>query len=315
MNASGRMDRLTFIYLLIFCCFTFVCIHGEGQDFSSCEVALMVRRGTTLRTVPQSSLTVCCPVKHCGESLSVSWCKLLDTGKCKWINYTENREIILTEKQVKDELISYLTFTRISIHDDGLYRCSLKGYGPDAQISHKINISVSESNKGVKPSECVTEVELPNAAAGDYSMPWLPYLAICLTVALLVATLTVITLLSFYVWERILTKNTKEQDTSSTHIIPDLPNGNAPSPFFLRPHLSFLNDTNSPSTSERPPPHPALVTSGTQPAVTNTADGSQESDRAVYAVVNHRQSGVLAREQPASEQQQKNTEYAAIIVS
>ncbi|XP_059199483.1 B- and T-lymphocyte attenuator-like [Centropristis striata] len=211
MNASGRMDRLTFIYLLIFCCFTFVCIHGKGHDFPSCFVVLLVQKGTTFITVPQSPLTVCCPVRHCGESLSVTWCKLLDTGECKRINYTENREIILTEKLVNDRLISYLTFTRISIHDDGLYGCSLKEYGPDVLISHKINISVSESNKGVKPFECVTEVELPNTAAGDDSKSWLPFLATCLTVALLVVTQTVITLLSFYVQKRMLTHNhTKE---------------------------------------------------------------------------------------------------------
>lgn len=121
--------------MIIFCVFIL--------DLSpSCEIELMVRRGTTLKTVPQQPLTVRCPVRHCGESLNVTWCKLLDTNVCEEIDYTENIERRQNEKHVRNELISYLTFTRISVHDDGLYRCHLKGYNYK-KISHIINISVS----------------------------------------------------------------------------------------------------------------------------------------------------------------------------
>lgn len=110
------------------------------DSFPSCEVELMVRRGTTRKVAPRQPLTVSCPVKHCGESLNVTWCKLLD--ECEQINYTKNVEIRQTENHVEDEMISILTFRRISIHDDGLYRCYVKGYKYE-QISHIINISVS----------------------------------------------------------------------------------------------------------------------------------------------------------------------------
>lgn len=102
----------------------------------------MVRRGTTYTTAPRQRLTVRCPVKHCGESLDVTWCKLLDTNKCERINYTENVEVRQNYTHVKGELISLLTFKRISTDDDGLYRCGLKGY-KYFQISHIINISFS----------------------------------------------------------------------------------------------------------------------------------------------------------------------------
>lgn len=104
----------------------------------SCEVEVMVWRGTTWETAPQQNLSVSCPVKHCGESIKVTWCKLLHTNTCEQMNYTENVETNTTQ----DELISYLNFTRISIHDDGLYRCNVKGDRYE-QISNIINISVS----------------------------------------------------------------------------------------------------------------------------------------------------------------------------
>lgn len=96
----------------------------------------MVHRGTTVKTAPRQPLTVKCPVKHCGESLDVAWCKLLNTNRCEQINETGNVEIL------QDEMISSLIFKRISIYDDGLYRCYLKG-SKYVAFSHIINISVS----------------------------------------------------------------------------------------------------------------------------------------------------------------------------
>ncbi|XP_074514229.1 uncharacterized protein LOC141782088 [Sebastes fasciatus] len=218
------------------------------------------------------------------------------------MNYTENVETNTTQ----DELISYLNFTRISIHDNGLYRCNVKGDKYE-QISNIINISVSDSYQGVKllpnTHSDNNKDELPSAA-GDEDVPWLSY-SIISSITLLVGTLTVLTLLSLYGWKRIL-NHTKGQETPA-HMIPNLPNPSAPSTL-------ALHDTYTPSTAERPPSQPPLMTTnGNQPAVANTVDGGQRSDRAVYAVVNYRQSGIPAREQHAVTEQNKNTaEYAAI---
>ncbi|XP_074515165.1 uncharacterized protein LOC141782540 isoform X1 [Sebastes fasciatus] len=306
MNTSGRMDKLTYTYLLMFCCLTFVCIDGRVQDLiPSCEVEVMVWRGTTWETAPQQNLSVSCPVKHCGESIKVTWCKLLHTNTCEQMNYTENVETNTTQ----DELISYLNFTRISIHDNGLYRCNVKGDKYE-QISNIINISVSDSYQGVKHLPNThsdnNKDELPSAA-GDEDVSWLPYFIIPVSIALLVVTLTVLTLLSFYGWKRIQ-NHTKGQETP-TRMLPDLPSPSAPS-------ILALHDTYSPSTAESPPSAPPMMTTnGNQPAVANTADGGQGSLYAVYSTVNHRQSGIPATEQHAATEQKKKTGYAAIIVS
>ncbi|XP_036964549.1 uncharacterized protein si:ch211-214p13.8 isoform X3 [Acanthopagrus latus] len=144
-----------------------------------CEVGLMVRRGTTWTAAPRQRVTVKCPVKDCGESLNVTWCKLSDADRCERINQTENVQQI--DKRVKDELVSFLTFKRISIHDAGLYGCSLKGYKYEV-ISHAINISVSDSYHGVKKSVDTTDGTL--SVAGDEDLSWPAYI-ICLSVALL----------------------------------------------------------------------------------------------------------------------------------
>ncbi|TDH06805.1 hypothetical protein EPR50_G00117070 [Perca flavescens] len=299
------MARPAYTHLWIFICFTFVCIYGRGQDrFPLCEVELKVRRGTTRKTVPQQRLTVRCPVKHCGESISVTWCKQVDINKCEQINYAENVEIKQNDEHVKDKLISYLTFTRISINDNGLYQCLVKGY-KSQHISHFINISVSDLNQGVENYDN-NAYELPRLAAGDKDVSWLPYFFICASIALLVATLTVSTHLSCYCWKRILTYNQSKRQEMSTHMIPDLPNANAPS-------TPVLYDTYSQSTAGRPPSPSPLMTNGNQPAVANTADQSQVSDHAVYAFFNHCR--IPAREQHAATEQNKNTDFAAISVS
>lgn len=110
--------------------------------FPSCEVGVMVQRGTTWKAAPRQRVTVECPVSHCGQSLNVTWCKLLDGKKCEPINGTDNVEIRQDDQHAQGELISFLTFKRISIDDDGLYRCDVEEYRY-IQINHIINISVS----------------------------------------------------------------------------------------------------------------------------------------------------------------------------
>lgn len=115
-------------------------VHVFVSDLSdSCEVVLMVRRGTTWGVAPRQSLTVSCPVKHCGESLRISWCKIFGIT-CETINSSENVEI--RQIHTEDEEISQLIFKQVSTDDDGLYRCELMGQTSES-VSHSINISVS----------------------------------------------------------------------------------------------------------------------------------------------------------------------------
>lgn len=305
------MFRQPSFYLLIFCCFTFVCINGGDEDLStSCDVELMVKRGTIKRAVPQQSLTVACPVKHCGEPQNVTWCKMLETTRCEDINY-ENVEITPNVKHDQNKLISFLTIKRISIHDDGLYRCRLKGN--KFQFSHIINISVSELNQGLESSgdnadEFLSVIDdLPHVAVDDEDVSWLPYFSICVSIALLILTLTVMTLLSFHGWKRTLSFSDTNRKEMSTHVIPGLPKVNPPSTPVPQPHLTTENYIYSRSAPERPPLQPPPMPDESQPASANTLN-------AVYAVINHRQPGIPAREQHAAPKQDKKAEYAVINV-
>uniref|UniRef100_A0A3Q2QVG6 Ig-like domain-containing protein n=1 Tax=Fundulus heteroclitus TaxID=8078 RepID=A0A3Q2QVG6_FUNHE len=86
------------------------------------------------------NLTVKCPVKLCGKSFNVTWCKFSNTTICEIIPNMKNRSI--RQEYHGDNLISYLTFNWVSINDDGLYRCDL-GNGHKS-VSHTINISHTE---------------------------------------------------------------------------------------------------------------------------------------------------------------------------
>ncbi|KAG7503395.1 B-and T-lymphocyte attenuator-like [Solea senegalensis] len=235
--------------------------------FPRCEVATMVQRGTTVVTIPQQSVTVSCPVVHCGKSLIVTWCKLSNTGRCQQIGNTENVEI-QQDSHLKDKLISNLTFKQISAGDDGLYRCELHGLANgESRVSHHINISVSAASL---------------SQAVDESASWHPYFYICGGVAVLVFTLTALTLQQFYRRKQPTYKPTKKQDKY------------------------ILNDICSPSAAQTPPP---LITDGKQP-LESTANEHPES-----AVINHAQSEISASKQHVATEQDKDPQYAAIIVS
>ncbi|XP_056246232.1 B- and T-lymphocyte attenuator [Seriola aureovittata] len=314
MNMLCFMVKLSNTCLMIF--FLFVSVYGRGEDSSPSCVQLMVRSGTTLKRAPQQSATVSCPVKHCGKSLNITWCKLLDSNSCERINKTENVEIRQDDDHVKNELISYLTFKWITVYDDGLYRCEFRG--KYHEISHIINISVSDMHQGDETTDDTDNIAVRSLSAADgEAVTWLPYFYICVGIVLLVFTMTALTLLSFHGWKTFFTetltfKPTKGQEMSS-HMIPDLPKGNTPSTPVLQDH-SVLNAIYSPNTAGTPPSPPSLTTNRNQP-LANTGDKSHASDYAVYAVINHAQPGIPARKQHAVTKQDNNPKYTTINVS
>lgn len=93
-----------------------------------------------MKRAPWKPVTVSCPVKHCGKSLNVTWCKLLDGRNCERINEMEDVEV--RQDASRAELISYLTFKNISLNDEGLYRCELRDTAI-YEYSNAVNISVS----------------------------------------------------------------------------------------------------------------------------------------------------------------------------
>lgn len=105
----------------------------------SCEVALLVRRGTSVEAARGQRTTLRCPVEHCGQSVKVNWCK--ECNRCGGITLTENLEITQTSSS-KNRLLSSLTFKRISSDDAGLYKCCVTD-DQNEEISHAIKVKVS----------------------------------------------------------------------------------------------------------------------------------------------------------------------------
>ncbi|XP_058478606.1 B- and T-lymphocyte attenuator isoform X3 [Solea solea] len=259
-----------------------------------------VRRGTTVKKIPQQSVTVSCPVVHCGKSLNVTWCKLSNTGRCQQIGNTENVEI-RQDGHLKDKLISYLTFKQISVYDDGLYRCELHGLANgESHISHHINISVSDMHQGLESDGSIAAASLNQAV--DESASWHPYFYICGGIALLVFTLTALTLLQFYGCQQVPNNKATQNQKMYTHMIPDLPKWFAPfSPGSQTQYV--LNDIYSASALAPPP----LITDGKQP-LESTANKHRED-----AVINHAQSEISASKQHVATEQDKDPQYPAIL--
>ncbi|XP_015253618.1 PREDICTED: B- and T-lymphocyte attenuator-like [Cyprinodon variegatus] len=261
--------------LLIIWWTVFICIYGEDEG-SSCDVTFTVRRGTTKRAIPGQSLTVSCPVKHCGNVLNITWWKLSNTSSYKIIPNTEN--ITIRQEYHKDDLISYLSFNQVTIIDDGLYRCALEHR--DESVSHAINISISDRNIGVKDPE---DVVVGSKTRGDNG-PWLPYFMICISIVLLVITAIMLTTVCCYSWRGTWTYNSKKGEQEiSTHKIPELlKTGVCFSPI-LRPQMSALNDSKAERTTST---STSLTHVGNKPATENSAAEFKLSNSVVYAVIN-----------------------------
>ncbi|XP_026151527.1 B- and T-lymphocyte attenuator [Mastacembelus armatus] len=311
MNMLNRMG-LAYTYLMIIKCLTFVSIYGKAKDlFPSCDVVLMVRRNTHMKIAPNQSLTVKCPVKHCGKSLEVTWCKLLDTDRYGPFNKSENVEIRQNNNHRKDELISYLTFKRISMHDEGMYRCDLERCQSNFNyFSHAINISVSDRYQGFEISDHKAAKLL--SSADNKAVSWLPYFYICACIVLLIVSLILLTLLNFYCWKRIMTYKLTKAQKMSNHMIPDLPKRSSPTVPVLTAHFSILNDIYAPGPARTPSSPPHSFTNGNQPLASMAKEGQPSG---VYAVINHRQSRIPARKQGTVIKQDKKIEYTTVAVS
>ncbi|KAM9709601.1 B- and T-lymphocyte attenuator-like [Menidia menidia] len=297
--------------LIVFCS-TFICIYGGNQDLpASCEVALLVRRGTTLRAVPQQNLEVSCPIKNCGESLSVTWCKVRIKTACEQISETENIEI--TQVQERGDLVSYLRFKKVSAHEEGLYRCRVIGHTPEV-FSHVINISVSAGSQIVEPSGDKDGGKDSSKNTGDKYV-WLPYFCICVGLIFLIAAVILVTLLRYHSQNGKWTWNSINREETSSHMmIPGLPQRNSPSAPLQDTHVSAVNDIYSTLVRKNTKSPVSYISSDSQPVVANPADKNQVELSSAYAVIDHNQIGRLARKQHATSTENDSTDYAAVKV-
>ncbi|XP_048882977.1 uncharacterized protein LOC125749592 [Brienomyrus brachyistius] len=122
----------------------------EGSD-DVCPVEIRVARNTVTSAVENSSLTLHCPVKHCGWRPAVTWCKR-NPAHCITVNVADNIKIQWKYSETEPNTgTSDLIFTRVSMGDAGLYRCGV--YGTVTSVSHLINVSVTEN-----VNQCAVEI-------------------------------------------------------------------------------------------------------------------------------------------------------------
>uniref|UniRef100_A0A4W5RMN6 Ig-like domain-containing protein n=1 Tax=Hucho hucho TaxID=62062 RepID=A0A4W5RMN6_9TELE len=233
------MDRPCSDHILLVQCLLFLlCVHGNAQDQGpACEVR--VKRNTIWNAVLQKALTINCPVRHCGEKLHATWCKFVDLFHCEQIHETEQVTFGWRQKN-----ILILDFKKISMNDDGLYRCRVVENG-SMTVSHAIKVSVSDSNLEITSTADNNTNDSPNAKPDRNDPSFLPYFYICVGIVVLVFIVTAFSFFCLHANKgptRSTENRTKKQEMSTLA---------APSP-----DLSFNPEGTFPSSPSTPNPKP-----------------------------------------------------------
>ncbi|XP_050958978.1 B- and T-lymphocyte attenuator isoform X2 [Labeo rohita] len=182
-----RKTALFLDMLVVFILHVSTDAQGNG---SQCPV-FKVQRGTVHKACINKPFKISCNLVHCGDqTINVTWTK---ENLNKWIPVSGADQMSLSQNNLSSKLLtSYLTFTNISKHHDGLYRCELQLLN-SSTVSHHINVSVSDDMMEDEMS-CIEKRE--NTDSGSNSYPWwLPYLCICLGVVILVVIVILISIL------------------------------------------------------------------------------------------------------------------------
>uniref|UniRef100_A0A4W5RBQ6 Ig-like domain-containing protein n=1 Tax=Hucho hucho TaxID=62062 RepID=A0A4W5RBQ6_9TELE len=287
--------------LLVHCLLFLVCNHGNAEG--ACDIDVLIKRNTVWNAVHQKRLTINCPVRHCGETLRVTWCKFEDAN-CKQINETEQVKMGWKPFDIRSEnRIAFLDFKKISMNDDGSYRCGMAG-NKSSIVSHAINVSVSDDSQ--------------NAKHDEKYLSWLPYVYICVGIVLLVVVVTAISFLCLYGCKgptRSTNKGIKEQAAPCPDLSSCSKGTFSSSPFTPNPAHSDNLYNNGPygKCINRASAHSLLVTNGTLPSSDITA-GGQGSNHLVYATLNHQTPRGSPKPPHIPTPQDECSEYAAIRV-
>ncbi|XP_065149038.1 uncharacterized protein [Paramisgurnus dabryanus] len=179
-----KMDYLyiknTAFFLTLFIVFILY-VNIDAQDQSEQCPVFKVVRGVVHKVCLNKPLKISCSLKTCDEQpINITWSKY--EHMVKWMPVNETDQISSSKNHSGLKYItSYLVFTNISKHHEGLYRCDFKLPHTSA-FSHHINISVSDNSNGTEMS-CD---EMAEAKSNDSDPLWLRYLFICIGVVILV---------------------------------------------------------------------------------------------------------------------------------
>ncbi|XP_018605416.1 B- and T-lymphocyte attenuator-like [Scleropages formosus] len=218
MTSPGTGSSLVLLSL------TMLVTSAQGKE-DDCQPEVRVARNTAVPALETKTLTIYCPFKDCGMEANVTWCKVDHAALCKPLHQFHHVKLELTkdEKDTHTNILA-LTFTNLTLEDNGLYRCQLSTDGKTmSTVSHSINVSVTSS------SVCCTTVSTGNVTrnqtekmvTGNWptNPQWPPYIYICLGIAGFVAMVVVISFLSMR-WCEASKHSAKAEKPQSQHTVP-----------------------------------------------------------------------------------------------
>ncbi|XP_016377637.1 B- and T-lymphocyte attenuator-like [Sinocyclocheilus rhinocerous] len=170
---------------------------------------LKVQRGTVHKAFINKPFKISCNLTYCDEqTINVTWTK---ENMKEWISISGADQMSTSQNYSSSDpnmLTSYLTFTNISKHHEGSYRCELTL--PHLSIySHHINVSVSDN---ILEYELTIERDNTDSSSGSYPW-WLPYLFICLGVLILVLIVMLISILCINGFKSLNAKRSQVQNS------------------------------------------------------------------------------------------------------
>ncbi|KTG05588.1 hypothetical protein cypCar_00040268 [Cyprinus carpio] len=170
-------------------------VSTDAQGPPKCPV-FKVQRGIVHKAFVNKPLKISCNLMCCDkQTINVTWTK---ENLKEWIPVSEADQMSTSQNYSSSDpkmLSSYLTFTNISKHHGGLYRCELK-FSNFSSVSHHINVSVSDDMvEDEKPSTDMTAERENTESTSDFGPWWLPYLFICLGAVILVVIVILISIL------------------------------------------------------------------------------------------------------------------------
>ncbi|XP_051564516.1 uncharacterized protein si:ch211-214p13.8 [Myxocyprinus asiaticus] len=190
--------RNTALFVALFLIFI-LHVSTDAQGHAPQCPVFKVQRRTVHKTCINKPLRVSCNLQYCDDpAINVTWTKADNSDE--WISVTGIAQMQTSQEHLLSDLkilTSYLTFTNISKHHDGLYRCELK-LPKSTTVSHYINVSVSDDNIGggllCRPTEMSTGRDNTDTISDPYPW-WLPYLIICLGIVILVLIVMLVSIL------------------------------------------------------------------------------------------------------------------------
>ncbi|XP_059417307.1 uncharacterized protein LOC132152571 [Carassius carassius] len=225
-------------------------VSTDAQGPPKCPL-FKVQRGTVHKAFINKPLKISCNLMHCDEqTFNMTWTK---EELKEWIPVSEADQMSISQYYSSSDpkmLSSYLTFTNISKHHGGLYRCELKSSN-FSTVSHYINVSVSGNYclstfyvnhicyvrwKPLEPSvmicwkmKCLTlkvrAAEREISDSRDSGLWWLPYLFISLGIVILVVMVTLISILFINGFKSSRRKNLQRSQVqyTATSVLPSSP--------------------------------------------------------------------------------------------